>query len=67
MLVNTLAPLQILRSLPKSTKFVYLSSIMRFIPAKNMSVYAAMKLATSQALQAIRYENKDREILSVDV
>jgi len=49
--VNTLAPLQVFHALTSNTKFVYLSSIMQYIPAKNMSVYASMKHATSQTIQ----------------
>lgn len=65
--VNTLAPLQILRTLPQKTKFVYLSSVMQYIPAKNMAVYAAMKRATSHALTTLRYEEKKSQILCVDL
>jgi len=61
--VNTLAPLQIYKALPYTTKFVYLSSIMQYIPAKKMSVYAAMKHATSQTLSAVG----DKNILSIDL
>jgi len=66
-IVNTFAPLQILKWLGKETKFIYLSSIMQHIPAKNMSVYASMKRATSQSLAAIRSEWNSGEILSIDL
>ncbi len=66
-LVNTIAPLQILRTLWEQTKFVYLSSVMQYIPAKNMSVYASMKWATSQTLRAIRIENSKKKILDIDL
>ena len=66
-LVNTIAPLQILRTLWEQTKFVYLSSVMQYIPAKNMSVYASMKRATSQTLRAIRIENSKKKILDIDL
>jgi len=62
-MVNTLAPLHILKWFKDTTKFVYLSSIIQYIPAKNMPVYAAMKHATSQTLSAIGNKN----ILSVDL
>lgn len=65
--VNTFAPLQLIHSLWKDTKFVYLSSIMQYIPAKNMSVYSGMKRATSQTLKAIRLENPSRSILDIDL
>ena len=65
--VNTTAPLKILQSLSKDTKFVYLSSIMRYIPAKNMSVYASMKQATSQTLRTLKNENPERNILNIDL
>ena len=71
-LVNTLAPLEILRNnrqnfQKNNTKFVYLSSIMRHIPAKNMSVYASMKQATSQALYTLMLENANLRILHIDL
>ena len=65
--VNTLAPLRILQSLSSEIKFVYLSSIMRYIPAKNMSVYASMKQASSQTLKTLRLENSARKILNIDL
>ncbi|MDA9129247.1 SDR family NAD(P)-dependent oxidoreductase [Candidatus Gracilibacteria bacterium] len=70
--VNTLAPLKILRKnlsifQQNNTKFVYLSSIMRHIPAKNMSVYASMKQATSQTLKTLRLENKNLSIVNIDL
>lgn len=65
--VNTLAPLMLLSVLPKATKFVYLSSIMQYIPAKNLSVYASMKRATTQVLRTIMFEDTQRKILSIDL
>ena len=65
--VNTLTPLRILQSLQEKTKFVYLSSIMRYSPAKNMSVYAGMKQATSQTLRTLRIESSQRNILNIDL
>lgn len=70
--VNTLAPLEILRNSLKvfqknNTKFVYLSSIMRHIPAKNMSVYAGMKQTTSQTLNTIKIEYPEINILNIDL
>jgi short-subunit dehydrogenase len=65
--VNTLAPLYIVQSMNKESKFVFISSIMQYIPAKNMSVYAAMKRATSQTLEAINVENKDIKLLTIDL
>jgi len=65
--VNTLAPLQILRTISSSTKFVYLSSVMQYILAKNMAVYGGMKRATSQTLQTVRWENPQMKILNIDL
>ncbi len=65
--VNTLAPLQLIHALPEGIKFIYISSIMQYIPAKNMSVYASMKRATSQALKTISLENSNRNILDIDL
>ena len=65
--VNTLTPLQVLLALGVKTKFVYLSSIMQYIPAKNMSIYASMKRATSQTILAIQTESGDRKVLSIDL
>lgn len=64
-LVNTLAPTHIVRCLEKPTKFVYLSSVMQYIPAKNMPVYASSKRATTQTLSAMRADKNSPEILSV--
>lgn len=62
-LVNTLAPLMLLKSVNRKTKFVYLSSIMQYISPKNMSVYAASKRSVSQVLEALG----SKDILSVDL
>jgi len=65
-IVNTLAPITVLRAIEPEVKFVYLSSIMQHIPAKNMSIYSAMKRATSQALTAVSLE-QNNNILSIDL
>jgi len=66
-LVNTLAPLQILSCIWKTTVFVYLSSIVQYIPTKNMSVYAASKRAMSQTLAAVQIENSEIQTLCIDL
>lgn len=68
--VNTLAPIHIIKEYFKKhdyskTKFVYLSSVLERIPAKNLSVYSASKRATTQILYAFKTETPKLRILVV--
>jgi len=68
--VNTLAPIQILSEYFENhdyqdTKFVYLSSVMEWVPSKNMSVYSASKSAATKVLLAYKQESPELRILII--